>query len=163
MNHTDPRGFDTIFAIGVAHTPWRTRAECPRNMRLARERNAPHATITVGETWRAGLDGLQDFSHIIVLTWLDAGERSRIVLTPPGQDERLGVFATRAPLRPNPIGVSIAGLAALDAGAGVLTLDALDCIDGTPILDIKPYLPSIDVIGTARIADWVMSGGGKER
>jgi tRNA (Thr-GGU) A37 N-methylase len=68
-----------------------------------------------------------------------------IVLNPPHRDGPTGVFALRAPARPNPIAVGVVRLVEIDRDAGLLTLDALDAFDGTPLLDIKPWLSSVDV------------------
>ena len=135
--------------IGIARTPWITRADCPKNMGVARERGQP-AEIVIDAEWRAGLAGLAAFSHVIVLTWLDEARRDLLQLTPAHVDRPTGVFALRSPVRPNPVGVSVARLVGLDAAAGILWLDALDCRDATPVIDVKPYLPSVDAFPDAR-------------
>ena len=90
-----------------------------------------------------GLEGLEGFSHLILLTWLHLAGPPRLAFTPPFDTARRGVFATRAPHRPNPIGLSVVGFEGFDA-PGVLRVRYLDCVNGTPLLDIKPYLPSTD-------------------
>ncbi len=90
-----------------------------------------------------GLLGLDGFSHLMLLYWLDQAHPPKLRFTPPFDTEERGLFATRSPARPNPIGVSVVafdGFAAPD----VLLVRFLDCIDGTPLLDIKPYLPTTD-------------------
>jgi tRNA-Thr(GGU) m(6)t(6)A37 methyltransferase TsaA len=79
-----------------------------------------------------------------VLSWLGFAPRNLIVQKPRHAAAAKGVFALRSPARPNPIGLHVAKLVALDAEAGSLTLDAIDAFDGTPVVDIKPYFASID-------------------
>ena len=104
-----------------------------------------------------GLRGLDGFSHVIVLTWLHlaaAEVRDRLSLR-PGGDERLppiGIFALRVAGRPNPIGCSVVRLLDVD-GANVRVL-GLDAMDGTPVLDVKPYLPPYDSVPDALLPDW---------
>ena len=94
------------------------------------------------EFWE-GLAGLEGFSHLVLLYWLDRATEPKLTFTPPFDSEPHGVFSTRAPFRPNPIGFSVVALDGFD-GPGVLKIRYLDCIDGTPLLDIKPYLPTTD-------------------
>jgi tRNA-Thr(GGU) m(6)t(6)A37 methyltransferase TsaA len=105
----------------------------------------------------AALAGLEGFTHIIVLTWLDRvaeAERGAVVLNPraAGFPAAVGVFALRVPARPNPIGMSIVRLLGRDGP--VLTVCGLDAIDGTPLLDLKPYLPRYDSVPNASLPDW---------
>jgi tRNA-Thr(GGU) m(6)t(6)A37 methyltransferase TsaA len=138
--------------IGRVRTPWKTLAECPKNMRLARERCAS-ATLEIAPEWRPGLEGLETFSHLIVLTWLHRGRRDLIVQQPRHLKTPRGVFALRSPLRPNPIGVAIAKVLALDRAGGLVRVDAMDCLDGTPLLDLKPYFPSTDSFPAAKTGE----------
>ena len=127
--------------IGVIHTPWRNIADCPRNGRQPDP--APACTAQVLPEFVPGLQSLAGFSHLIVLYWLHVSKPPELVFTPPFDSQPRGVFATRGPRRPNPIGLSVVrfdGMAADDT----LTLRYLDCLDGTPLLDIKPYLPTTD-------------------
>jgi tRNA-Thr(GGU) m(6)t(6)A37 methyltransferase TsaA len=143
----DPALTESFFLrpIGTLHTPWRSIAECPRNGRQPDP--ALLCTARVLPEFLDGLQSLQGFSHLILLYWLGAeGQprtQPRLIFTPPFDPEPRGVFATRAPFRPNPIGLSVVafhGFAAPDC----LTVRYLDCLDGTPLLDIKPYLPTTD-------------------
>lgn len=129
--------------IGHVCSPWKERAECPRNMRAARETGRP-ARIAIAGAYRPGLADLAGFSHAVVFTWLDRSPRNLIVQKPRHADRAKGVFALRSPARPNPIGLHVVQLLGLDAAAGLLEIDAIDVLDGTPVLDLKPYLPSID-------------------
>jgi tRNA-Thr(GGU) m(6)t(6)A37 methyltransferase TsaA len=99
-----------------------------------------------------GLAGLEHVSHVAVLTWLDRSARNLIVQKPRHAPRPKGVFALRSPARPNPVGLHIARLVGLDADAGILTLDAIDVLDGTPIIDIKPYYASTDSVPEATVA-----------
>lgn len=127
-------------AIGTLHTPFRTLADCPRNGRQPDP--APPCMAVVDPHFQPGLLALEGFTHLILLYWLGPqGDGLHIV--PPFDGQPRGVFATRAPLRPNPVGLSVVAYDGTD-GPGRLRVRCLDCMDGTPLLDIKPYLPSTD-------------------
>lgn len=134
--------------IGRVRSPWKTRSECPRNMAAAREAGVG-AQVEIEAPYRPGLEGLAGFSHVVVLTWLGDTARNLIVQSPRHTAGPRGVFALRSPARPNPIGLHIAALEGLDAAAGLLTLDAIDALDGTPVLDVKPYFATIDAFPAA--------------
>ncbi|MBX3568407.1 MAG: tRNA (N6-threonylcarbamoyladenosine(37)-N6)-methyltransferase TrmO [Rhizobiaceae bacterium] len=140
-----------VVFIGRIRSKWRQRSECPKNMRAAREAGEP-ASVLVDPPYRAGLAGLQRASHVVLLTWLDRAQRDLIVQKPRQAVEASGVFALRSPVRPNPIGLHVVRLLRLDIAAGTLELEAIDVLDGTPLLDIKPYLPSVDSIPEAAMA-----------
>ena len=118
--------------IGRIHTPWKTRETCPRQGRP----DGPECRVEVFEPWVAALKGLEEYERIELLYWLDRGRRD-LVLQNPKRDGRLfGTFALRSPVRPNPIGTSLVSLVAIDGP--VLIVRGLDCLDGTPLVDIKP-------------------------
>lgn len=129
--------------IGKATTPWVERESCPKNMGQARERNV-QAQVLVDEDYREGLIGLEAYQHVIILTWLHRSARNLIVQHPRHAEESRGTFALRSPVRPNPIGLHVARLVSLDQATGRLVLEGLDVLDGTPVLDIKPYFASSD-------------------
>ena len=81
---------------------------------------------------------------IIVVTWLDRARRDLLAQAPRHRDTAVGVFSLRSPVRPNPVGLHTVRLIACDADAGTLEVDALDCLDETPVLDIKPWIASVD-------------------
>ena len=113
--------------------------------------------IVVRRDLADALDGLDGFSHVIVLFWIDRvpeEERGLTRIRPMGDPALplLGVFATRTQLRPNPIGVSIVPLLARKGNE--LRLRGLDAIDGTPVLDVKPYIPQYDSVPQATIPAW---------
>ncbi len=131
--------------IGSLSTPFDTLSKCPRNGRQLRP--APLCHAQVDAAYQPGLAGLEGFSHLILLYWLDQSGSTDLVFTPPferglGAAPR-GVFASRAPWRPNPIGVSVVAFEGFD-GPGRLRVRYLDCVSGTPLLDIKPYLVTTD-------------------
>ena len=127
--------------IGLLSTPWQTLDACPRNGRQPDP--MPACEALVFSEFVAGLRDLEGFSHLILLYWLHRVRAPEMTVTPPFDGEPHGVFTTRSPARPNPIGLSVVafdGFAAPDR----LIVRYLDCLDGTPLLDTKPYLPSTD-------------------
>lgn len=130
-----------VTPIGRLETPFATRADCPRNGRQIRP--APLCHAVVDAAYQAGLSGLEGFSHLIVLYWMHEITQTDLVFTPPFDPAPRGVFATRAPWRPNPIAMSVVAFEGFD-GPGRLRLRHLDCISGTALLDIKPYLATTD-------------------
>jgi tRNA-Thr(GGU) m(6)t(6)A37 methyltransferase TsaA len=116
--------------------------------------------LKIAPEYRAALEGLDGFGHILVLWWshhLDTPEyRSVMVAEQPYKNApaTLGIFATRSPLRPNPVCVSIVPLLGMDQGNGMVIVPWIDAEDGTPILDIKPYHPSSDRVRDVRLPDW---------
>ena len=129
--------------IGRIRSPWKTRAECPKNMAAARATGL-QASVEIGAQYRPGLDGLAGTSHVVLLSWLGFAQRNLIVQKPRHAAGAKGVFVPRSPARPNPVGLHVARLIALNADSGSLTLDAIDALDDTPVIDIKPYFASID-------------------
>jgi tRNA-Thr(GGU) m(6)t(6)A37 methyltransferase TsaA len=113
--------------------------------------------IVVDSNLTEALDDLDEFSHIIILYWIHKSpHRSPKKVRPRGNPalELMGVFATRSPDRPNPIGKSTVRL--LERKANVLKVEGLDAIDGTPVLDIKPYIPGYDSVDDARAPSWMI-------
>ena len=119
---------------------------------------AVEARIVLEPGLRGGLRGLAEFSHVLVVTYLHGASfdparhlvrRPRGLATMP----ELGIFAQRAKDRPNPLGVTVVPLVAVDAEG--LTVRGLDAIDGTPVLDLKPHFPAFDAAPGARVPSWV--------
>ncbi len=137
-----------VIFIGRAQTPWRERSDCPRNMGQARQRGRP-AVVTIDAEWRAGLSGLAAGDWIQVLVWADRARRDLIVQAPRHREEPAGVFALRSPVRPNPILLSLTRITAIDHDSGKIDVEALDCLSGSPVIDIKPYIASADRPGPA--------------
>lgn len=104
--------------------------------------------VELDERFAAGLADLDGFSHVYLIYHLDRADSPRLRVRPYLQDVEHGVFATRAPCRPNPIGLSLVRLVAIDGP--VLHLDGVDVLDGTPLLDLKPYAPRFDAVDNPR-------------
>ena len=130
-----------MHSIGTLQTPWQTLAECPRNGRQPDPAPVCHARIL--PEYVDGLRGLEGLSHLILLYWLDRITTPKLTFSPPFDPQPRGVFSTRAPFRPNPLGLAVVAFDGFD-GADTLKVRYLDCVDGTPLLDIKPYLPTTD-------------------
>ena len=115
--------------------------------------------ITVVEQWRPALLGLEDFSHAIVLFWMHQTEVCKVTHVPQGKYRsvpRVGMFACRCQYRPNPIAVTVVRLTSVSLDAGRVSVVGLDAINGTPVLDIKPFVPELDIAdGEVRVPNWV--------
>jgi tRNA-Thr(GGU) m(6)t(6)A37 methyltransferase TsaA len=141
-----PEQFDaSLYFIGRIHTPWRERSKCPKN---ARESDAV-CTIVVDPRWAKGLSGLETATHVIVLYWMDQARRDLVLQAPRHYAEQKGTFGLRSPARPNPIALSVARLERIDGNT--LSVVGLDCLDDTPLLDIKPYFASTDSVPDAHV------------
>ena len=141
-----PDTFDAgLYFIGRIATRWRSRAECPKNS----AESDVLCTITVDARYADGLKDLETCSHVIVLYWMDRAPRHLVLQVPRHYREARGVFALRSPARPNPIALSVAELVDIDAPR--LKVRGLDCLDGTPLLDLKPYFPSTDARPSAEV------------
>ncbi|MCB1520568.1 MAG: tRNA (N6-threonylcarbamoyladenosine(37)-N6)-methyltransferase TrmO [Hyphomicrobiaceae bacterium] len=130
--------------IGRIRSAYASPADCPKN---TADRTEP-AAIEVDPAFADGLIGIDGYSHLVVLVWLDRSRRDVIVQSPRHLDRPHGVFALRSPVRPNPIGLSVAEV--LGREGCHIRIRATDFADGTPVLDIKPYLPRIDAVPAAR-------------
>jgi tRNA-Thr(GGU) m(6)t(6)A37 methyltransferase TsaA len=146
-----PARFDaSLYYIGRIHTPWQNRKDCPKNAREARETGAV-CTIEVDPRWAAALQGIETCTHVIVLYWMDQARRDLAVQVPGHYGVPRGTFSIRSPARPNPIALSVVRLMKFDGPR--LSVVGLDCLDGTPLLDLKPYFASADSIPDA-VVGW---------
>ena len=128
-----PQGFDAgLYFIGRIRTPWPSRDDCPKN---GRESDAL-CTIEVDPRYAAALAGAGSSTHILVLYWMDEARRDLVVQAPRHYGEPRGTFALRSPVRPNPIATSIAKFVAIEGNT--VLVRGLDCLDGTPLIDLKP-------------------------
>jgi len=127
--------------IGVIHSPFTEQRGTPIQGPLARQ---THGEVVVDEPFREGLADLDGFSHAILLFVFHRSEGYRLRVTPYLDDQLRGLFATRAPRRPNPIGLTVVQLIEVDAAAGTLHIAGVDILDGSPLLDIKPYVPDFE-------------------
>lgn len=136
-----------VFApIGFVRTTQRLHHEAPRQSGLGR---GGDGVIELRQGLQNGLKDLGGFSHLWVLTWLHLVRGARLRVRPPRDGESRGVFATRAPQRPNAIGLSCVRLLGIEKR--VLRIADHDLLDGTPVLDLKPYLPYCDSVPDARM------------
>ncbi|MGE0767790.1 MAG: tRNA (N6-threonylcarbamoyladenosine(37)-N6)-methyltransferase TrmO [Hyphomicrobiaceae bacterium] len=134
--------------IGRIRSPWNEATPPPKNPNEARARGGI-ARLEIDEDFRPALKGLERFSHLIVIAWLHRSRRDALVVSPPHAAGPRGVFALRSPVRPNPIGLSVARIIRVDPEAGIIDIDAIDFLDGTPLVDLKPYRPGIDAVPDA--------------
>ena len=145
---TLPDTFDAgVYFIGRIRTPWKTRDECPKN---ARESDAV-CTIEVYERWAQALTAIETCTHLLVLYWMNQARRDLVLQAPRHYNEPRGTFALRSPVRPNPIAASVVPLLKVDGTR--LSVVGLDCLDGTPLLDLKPYFASTDAVPDA-VVGW---------
>ena len=119
--------------VGVIRTPFSTRAMCPRQ---GDPENGPACRIEVDPVWTDALDGIEAFEVVEVFYWLDRSRRDLVRQSPKSDGRTIGTFALRSPVRPNPIGLSRVRL--LGRHGNVLEVRGLDCLDGTPLIDLKP-------------------------
>jgi tRNA-Thr(GGU) m(6)t(6)A37 methyltransferase TsaA len=146
-----PDHFDAgVYFIGRIRTPWRRREDCPRNTREAIARG-DQCTIALEPRYAPALQDLATCSHIIVLYWMAQARRDLVLQTPRHQPHPRGTFALRSPARPNPIALGVVPLVGIENHH--LTVIGLDCLDGTPLLDLKPYFASTDAVPDA-VVGW---------
>ncbi len=152
-----PDRFDAgLYFIGRIRTPWTRREDCPKN---PRESDAV-CTIEVDERWAAALKELQTCSHILVLYWMHKARRDLVLQVPRHYGRQRGTFALRSPVRPNPIATSVAQLLKVEGTR--LSVRGLDCLDDTPLLDLKPYFASTDARPEAVVGWHQQQGGGSD-
>jgi tRNA-Thr(GGU) m(6)t(6)A37 methyltransferase TsaA len=136
-----------VYFIGAIRTPWKRREECPKN---ARESDAV-CTIEVDPRFAAGLRGVDSCSHLLVLYWMDRSRRDLVLQAPRHYGDLHGTFSLRSPARPNPIAASVVALRKVCGNR--LAVVGLDCLDGTPLIDIKPYFAVTDSVPDA-VVGW---------
>jgi tRNA-Thr(GGU) m(6)t(6)A37 methyltransferase TsaA len=141
-----PQAFDAgVYFIGQIRSPWPRRDDCPKN---GRESDAI-CTIEVEPRYAVALRSIETCSHLLVLYWMDQARRDLAVQAPRHYSEPRGTFALRSPVRPNPIAASVVRL--LKVKGSRLSVIGLDCVDGTPLLDLKPYFASTDAVPDASV------------
>lgn len=124
--------------IGHVHSPFKTTSEIPKGLGA---QHAAEGALEILPEFETGLTDIDGFSHLIVLWVFDRATGFDLIGTPPCDNRPHGVFATRSPRRPNPIGLTVVELLSRDGRN--LRVRGVDMLDGTPILDVKPYLSSI--------------------
>ena len=137
--------------IGIVHTPFKERKGTPIQPRAGK---GIRGFIEIFDEYIEGLDGLEGFSHIVLVYHLHLSKGYKLRVVPYMDDNEKGVFATRAPRRPNPIGLSVVKLTGIKGN--ILEIEDIDIIDGTPLLDIKPFVPPFDTPEDVRIG-WLKS------
>ena len=136
-----------LYFIGRIHTPWKERKHCPKN---ARESDAV-CSVELDPRWRDGLKDVETCSHLVLLYWMDKSSRNLVLQVPGHYGAQHGTFALRSPARPNPIAMSVVRLLRVEGSK--LVVIGLDCLDGTPLVDIKPYFASTDSVPEA-VVGW---------
>ncbi|NIA04498.1 MAG: tRNA (N6-threonylcarbamoyladenosine(37)-N6)-methyltransferase TrmO [Proteobacteria bacterium] len=140
-----------IKPIGTIHSPYRTIGDMP-----IQPRGAPgvEGYVLVDEQYIAGLQDLEGFSHIYLLYRFHKAFRTELLVTPFMDQQARGVFATRSPLRPNHIGISIVQLKSVERDK--IVVQGIDILDGTPLLDIKPYMEKFDAVNKS-VSGWLQA------
>jgi len=141
--------------IGLIRSPYKKNGEAPHQGRFSED----ISELEVFPEFEEGLKDIETCSHLIVLYWLDRAKRDKLTAIPPHDGKEHGVFATRSPNRPNPIGFAVVKL--LERNGRFLKVKWLDALDGTPVLDIKPYSSAIDSVEDAKIG-WFEVGKMRE-
>jgi len=134
-----PDAYDAgIYFIGRIHTPFKTRDDCPKNSAQS------HAVgrVELDPRYVLGVKDLEQYSHVHLLYWMHEARRDLVQQVPAHLGRPRGTFALRSPVRPNPIALATVELISID-GANLVVRN-VDCLDGTPLVDIKPYFASVD-------------------
>jgi tRNA-Thr(GGU) m(6)t(6)A37 methyltransferase TsaA len=144
-----------VYFIGRIRTPWTERKQCPKN---ARESDAI-CTVELEERWVPALKDVASCTHLVLLYWMDRSPRNIVLQVPSHYGAQRGTFALRSPARPNPIAMSVVKLHGVEGNE--LKVSGLDCLDGTPLIDIKPYFASTDSVPDAQVG-WHKDGRSAE-
>ena len=142
--------------IGIIHSPYRDRGEAPyqgyRRKRISR--------IEVLKEFEEGLQDIEGFSHIVVIYWFHKSQGYHLLVKTPWDDVPHGLFTTRSPHRPCPLALTVVELVAREKN--ILKVKGLDALDGSPLLDIKPYVPAVDERSVVK-SGWLEGKLGRER
>jgi tRNA-Thr(GGU) m(6)t(6)A37 methyltransferase TsaA len=131
-----PQQFDGgIYFIGRIRTPWMKRSECPKQ---GDPDNGPVCRIEIDRRWQDALDGVERHQTFQILYWMDQARRDLVRQSPRSDGHTRGTFSLRSPVRPNPIASSVVRLVGREGS--VLLVRGLDCLDGTPLIDVKPIV-----------------------
>jgi tRNA-Thr(GGU) m(6)t(6)A37 methyltransferase TsaA len=142
--------------IGIIHSPYKNRGEAP----YQGYRSEKISQIEVFKEFEEGLKDIEGFSHIIVIFWFHKSRGYHLLVKTPWDDVLHGLFTTRSPHRPCPLALTVVELVAREKN--ILTVRGVDAIDGTPLLDIKPYIPGVDEGSVVKLG-WLEGKLGKER
>jgi tRNA (adenine37-N6)-methyltransferase len=127
-----------IKPIGIIHSPFKAREDTP----IQPSRSRATGQVEVFKEYQEGLEDIEGFSHIILIYWFHKSKGYSLKVKPFLDEQLRGLFATRAPRRPNQMGLSVVKL--LNRKENILTVKGIDVIDSTPLLDIKPYVPEFE-------------------
>jgi tRNA-Thr(GGU) m(6)t(6)A37 methyltransferase TsaA len=140
-----PEAFDAgLYFIGRIRTPFKSRSDCPRNT----AESEALGLIELEPRYAAALADVQLYSHLWLLYWMDQARRDLMQQVPAHLGRPRGTFALRSPVRPNP--VALAAVELIGVAGTTLTVRKVDCVDGTPLIDINPYFASTDSFPDAR-------------
>ncbi|MGB9887818.1 MAG: tRNA (N6-threonylcarbamoyladenosine(37)-N6)-methyltransferase TrmO [Moorellales bacterium] len=145
-----------VVPIGVVHSPYRRLEEAPRQGRLSDQ----PAELEIYPQYAEGLQDVDQASHLVVLYWCHLASRERLKTRTPFGPEPRGVFACRSPGRPNPIAFCVAEL--VEVKGNRLVVRGVDAVDGSPLLDLKPYFPDLDSVPHARVGWFERRKGGEQ-
>jgi len=154
-----PRGTEPFRLVPIGRVLRRPSSATGDSADAPADTDRGPAELHIAQAYRAALLHLEQFSHVLVLWWAQGhdndADRATVRVHPrPAPEHLMGVFATRSPARPNPIAVTVCRLRSVDEASGILHVEDLDAADDTPVLDLKPYLPSNDRVRDARGPDW---------
>jgi formylmethanofuran dehydrogenase subunit E len=142
--------------IGVIHSPYKNTEKAP----YQGYRSEEISQIEIFKEFTEGLKDIEGFSHLIVIYWFHKSQGYHLLVKTPWDDNLHGLFATRSPHRPCPLGLTVVELVAREKN--ILKVKGLDAVDGTPLLDIKPYIPEVDERSVAKLG-WLEGKLGKKR
>jgi tRNA-Thr(GGU) m(6)t(6)A37 methyltransferase TsaA len=145
----------TFYPIGVVHSPFKELSDMP--IQPVGD-HSESGVVEIFDEFTEGLKDIDGFSHIMLIYYFHRVEKRVLTVIPFLDKEQRGIFATRAPVRPNPIGLSVVRL--VERAGSKLKVDDLDILDGTPLLDIKPYIPEFDHRPDAAIG-WLEDARGR--
>jgi len=131
--------------IGRIRTPWKSRLETPRQGR----HDGPVCRLEIFEPWVPAIKGVDFYTNLEVIYWLHLSRRDLVLQSPKNNGNTRGAFSLRSPVRPNPIALAVVELRKVEGNT--LHVVGVDCLDNTPLLDIKPYFASTDSIPDARV------------
>ena len=126
--------------IGIIHSPYTEKSQTPHQGRFS----SKESHIIIFDEFLEGLHGIDKYQYLIVIYWLDKAKRDILKVVPHGKTKKRGVFSTRAPVRPNPLAYSVVEL--LEHKQNKLVVKGLEALDGTPLVDIKPYWEDLDCV-----------------
>ena len=141
-----------IRIVGHARTPWRRREDAPHQPGAAPD---AEGVLEILPEFAPGLADLDSLGRIWIVALLDRSSGFALKVKPPRGGPKRGVFATRSPHRPSQIALSNAAIESVDVVRGIVRVRGVDLLDGTPILDLKPYFPVFDTAPNARVPEWV--------